>query len=134
VRFLMSAQDLPAGVAWDWIRLLFHPGWIKADCAERGEQTYYDKIKAPILAFTLDKDFLASSPACAKLLREYYSSAESELITLRVADAADPSQLTHLGYFRKKFADSHWSQVAAWLDRKVGELAHSMREPEALTA
>lgn len=133
VRFLMTAQDLPAGVARDWIRLMFHHDWIKGDCAERGEEIHYDQVTAPILALALDKDFLAPAGACAKLLREYYSGAESELITLRVADAADPSQLTHLGYFRRKFADSHWSQVAAWLDRQVGALEHGMREPAALT-
>jgi predicted alpha/beta hydrolase len=134
VRFLMTAQDLPARVARDWIRLVFHRDWIKGYFAERGEEIHYDKITAPILSLALDTDSLARPVSCAKLLREYYSNAESELITLRVADAPDPSQLTHLGYFRRKFADSHWSQVAAWLDRQVGALAHGMREPEALTA
>jgi predicted alpha/beta hydrolase len=134
VRFLMTAQDLPAGVARDWIRLVFHREWIKGHFAERGEEIHYDKIKGPILSLALDTDSLARPAACAKLLREYYGNAESELITLRVADAAEPLQLTHLGYFRKKFADSHWSQVAGWLDRQLAEFAHCMREPEALTA
>jgi predicted alpha/beta hydrolase len=135
VSSLLAAENLPAGVARDWTRLLFHRGWVKGVCAERGEKAYYHEITAPILALSVDTDFYAPPKACAKLLSEYYTGSESELINWRAADAAEPSQLTHLGFFRRKFAESHWSQVAAWLDRRVERLVYPAPESQqALTA
>jgi predicted alpha/beta hydrolase len=132
VRFVMTAQDLPAGVARDWIRQIYHPGWIPGDCAARGEESYYDKFQVPVLSLALDGDALAPPANCAKLLSEYFTGCPSEFVTLRASDAAERAQLTHLGYFRKKFADSRWVQVAAWLDRRVAELA--VQQPQALSA
>ena len=80
---------------------------------------FHDKIKAPILALALQGDPLASPENCRRLLREHYSGAESELITFRGADA--PKRLTHVGYFKRQFAESHWVRVAEWLDRRVAE-------------
>jgi predicted alpha/beta hydrolase len=134
VSSLLPAENLPAGVARDWTRLLFHRGWIKGDCAERGQRAYYHEITAPILALAVDNDFYAPPKACAKLLSEYYTGSESKLITWRAADASEPSQLTHLGFFRRKFADSHWSQLTAWLDRRVEGLERPASEAQALTA
>lgn len=134
VRFLMTAQDLPAGVARDWICAMYHRDHIKGLLAERGEASYFDGVKTPIFALALDTDYIAPPAVCKKLLREYFTAAESELLTLRAADAPAPSQLTHLGYFRKQFAESHWGQVAAWLDRRVDELSSEVDRPQALTA
>lgn len=131
--FLMTAQDLPAGAGWDWVRLMFHRGWIKGDCADRGEAQYYDQIEVPTLALALDKDMYAPPHACARLLREYYRGP-SELVLLRAADSEHPRLLDHLGYFRRQFAESHWSQVTIWLDRQVDALTEGVRVPHALSA
>jgi predicted alpha/beta hydrolase len=136
VRFVMNGQDLPAGVAWEWIRWTMNFGWIAGHFAARSEEIFYAKIKAPIRALALDNDSLATPVNCEKLLREYYSGAQSELVTLRAADAPGSLRLDHLGYFRKGFADSHWSQVAAWLDQRVAQLLgeHVEDARESLTA
>jgi predicted alpha/beta hydrolase len=118
VRLVMNGQDLPAGVAWDWIRWTCHFRWIEG--IFRPEEMYHDKIKAPILALALEGDPLASPENCRRLLREHYCGAESELITFRGVDA--PKRLTHVGYFKRQFAESHWVRVAEWLDRRVAEV------------
>jgi predicted alpha/beta hydrolase len=132
VRLLMAAQDLPAGVAWDWIRWTFHFRWIAGIFAARSEPIYYDKIKAPILALALEGDQLAPPKNCARMLRNYYNGGDSELVVLPNKRGAANAQLSHLGYFRRKFADSHWGQVLTWLDNCVTKAA--THEPQALTA
>jgi predicted alpha/beta hydrolase len=128
VGLLMRAQDLPAGVAWDWMRWTFHFGWIRGVFAKRSEQIYYGEIKAPILALAIEDDSLAPPANCARLLRKYYNGGESELVVLPNSGKQKNPELSHLGYFRRKFSDSHWSQVLSWLDTRV-----TQREPEALT-
>jgi predicted alpha/beta hydrolase len=130
---VMHGQDLPSGVAWEWIRAYGHPRWMAGYFGARAEEIFYQTFKAPILALRLDRDDWAPPDACAKLLREYYSAAPSELLTLRLADAPGPVRLDHLSYFRKQFADSHWGGVVAWLDRRV-EARGSAREQDAACA
>ncbi|HVZ32388.1 MAG TPA: alpha/beta fold hydrolase [Polyangiaceae bacterium] len=128
VHVLMPAtQDLPAGVAREWIRWSFDRNWMAGYFAARSEEIFHAKIKAPILAFALENDWLARVENCEALLHEYYTGAPTEFVTLRTGEAAPG--LDHLRYFKREFADSHWSQVRAWLDRRVAQVRDGQGEP-----
>ncbi len=136
IHLMMPAQDLPADVAWQWIRWSFHPDWLSGYFSARSEEIFHSKFTAPILSLGLEGDRFSPIANCERLLREYYNGAPSEFVTLRADDAPGAARLDHLRYFKREFADTHWSQVRAWLDRRVGEVREGQNKnaPQVLTA
>jgi predicted alpha/beta hydrolase len=136
VRFLMKAQDLPAGVALEWTRWFLHVGWIAGYFRARSEEIFYGKIKAPIRAFALEDDSMGTPANCERLLRDYYNGAPSELTTFRTTDVPESQRPGHLTYFQSRFAESYWTPVLAWLDERSAQAQREAaeREPAALSA
>lgn len=118
-RFVTSGEDLPAGVAREWIDWTLHAGYIKRSVGTSSAQGFhYAEVTAPIRAFAFDDDPMAMPEISQQFLREYYTSAPTEFSVMRASEAPG-GRIGHLGYFRKALADSHWPQVLEWLDSRL---------------
>jgi predicted alpha/beta hydrolase len=119
-RFVSTGEDLPSGVAWEWISWTRQAGYMKRYLSDLQEAFFYPKITAPILAFAVDDDPMATPEQSRKFLSDYYSSAPSTLTVLRAA-AAPKGRVGHLGYFSRSLKNAYWSQVTDWLDLRLAE-------------
>lgn len=123
--FITGGEDLPAGVAREWIEWTRHAGYIARSVGTtHANGFFYPELKAPIRAFAFDDDPMATPENCRQFLSEYYTAAPIDFSTLRAIDAPG-RKIGHLGFFRKELAGTHWPQVADWLD---GRLAKSNRQ------
>jgi predicted alpha/beta hydrolase len=130
-RFVTTGEDLPVGIAREWIRWTLRSGYIAKHL--RGTSGfYYPEITTPIRAFAVDDDPMATPENAAQFLKDYYSAAPTTFSVLRSREAPN-GRVGHLGYFRRALLDAYWSQVLSWLDQRLlqvrGELpSHGPRE------
>ncbi len=113
-RFVTPGQDLPSGVAWEWI------DWTRQSKYMKRRPFHFPRITAPVRAFVVDDDPMATPENARRFLDEYYPSTKAEFTELR-ASSAPQGKVGHLGYFRKGLADVYWSQVGDWLDARVSD-------------
>lgn len=128
-RFVTPGQDLPSGVAWEWIEWTRQSKYMKRRLGDRPNTFHYPEITAPIHAFVVDDDPMATPENGRRFLREYYSKAKAQLIELRAADAPQ-GKVGHLGYFRKGLADVYWSKVGDWLDGRLSDAKNAAAAAE----
>lgn len=123
-RFVTTGQDLPSGVVWEWIAWTRQSKYLGRRLRQRPEAFHYPNITAPIHAFVVDDDPMATPENGRRFLKDYYSNAPAEFTELRAADAPN-GKVGHLGYFRKGLADAYWSKVSSWLDRRLADVKDS---------
>jgi len=104
-------EDLPAGVALEWVRWCRHPEYV---VGALGAHADYARFRAPLRAIAPTDDRYAPLPAVEALLR-LYPSARAEI--RRVAPREVGAQrIGHFGFFRARFRDTLWREAADWLE------------------
>jgi predicted alpha/beta hydrolase len=104
-------EDLPAGVALEWVRWCRHPEYL---VGALGAHADYARFRAPLRIVAPTDDRYAPLPAVEALLR-LYPSAPGEI--RRVAPQAVGAQhIGHFGFFRERFRDTLWREAADWLE------------------
>lgn len=109
LRRLGMGEDLPPGVARDWIRWCRHPDYLFGD---RDLDTRpYATITAPMRAYHASDDPWATRHAVEDL-HGRYPNATCDILTLR-PDAGQA--IGHVAFFRPRAGKAHWPGLAAWL-------------------
>jgi predicted alpha/beta hydrolase len=119
-RFVTPGQDLPSGVAWEWIDWTRQSKYMKRRLGNRVDAFHFPRLTAPVHAFVVDDDPMATPENARRFLDEYYSNTKTELTQLHASDAPH-GKVGHLGYFRKGLADAYWSKVGDWLDARISD-------------
>ncbi|MDX1375335.1 MAG: alpha/beta fold hydrolase [Burkholderiales bacterium] len=104
-------EDLPAGVALEWVRWCRHPEYV---VGVLGAHADYARFRAPLLVISPTDDRYAP-PAAVEALRSLYPAAEVEIrrVTPREVGA---QRIGHFGFFREPFRDTLWREAADWLE------------------
>ncbi|NGY06399.1 alpha/beta hydrolase family protein [Solimonas terrae] len=115
-RRLGLGEDLPAGVAREWIGWCRQPGYFFDDPALQARSRFGDK-KLPLLVLGFTDDPWANPRAIDALVRHF---AQCPLERRQIAPAdVGARAIGHMGFFRQRFSDSLWPQLQAWLDRQL---------------
>jgi predicted alpha/beta hydrolase len=105
-------EDLPAGVALEWVRWCRHPEYVVGALEAHAD---YARFRAPLRIVAPTDDRYAPQAAVEALLR-LYPSAHGEI--RRVAPQEVGAQhIGHFGFFRERFRDTLWREAADWLER-----------------
>jgi predicted alpha/beta hydrolase len=105
-RALRTGEDLPRGVALEWAR------WcMSADY--HGEFAAYARLRAPLLGYSVEDDWIAPIRAVDALHRAFAGCR----VTRRHLTPAQfgVSRLGHFGLFREPAALPVWEEIAEWL-------------------
>jgi len=104
-------EDLPAGVALEWVSWCRHPEYV---VGALGAHAGYAQVRAPLRIIAATDDHYAPLKAVQALL-ELYPAAPGEI--RRVAPQEIGAQrIGHFGYFRDRFRDTLWREAADWLE------------------
>jgi predicted alpha/beta hydrolase len=120
---LKIVGDLPLHVAWQWRRWCLHPDYL---LSEPGARASFDRVKAPILAYSFTDDPLITRAAVERL-NAFYRNAALEHRHEAPADAG-VAQIGHFGFFSEASRETLWKDALAWLRAKA------QRNPEAAVA
>jgi predicted alpha/beta hydrolase len=104
-------EDLPAGVALEWVRWCRHPEYV---VGALGAHASYARFRAPLRAVAASDDRYAPRDAVEALLR-LYPSARSEIRRVTPQEVG-AQRIGHFGFFRDQFRDSLWREAADWLE------------------
>lgn len=116
-RRLGLGEDLPGGVAREWVGWCRRPGYFFDDPTLRARQRFGDK-RLPLLVLGFADDPWANPRAIDALVR-HFGNCTIERRMVAPAELGVPA-IGHMGFFRSRFSDSLWPQLSAWLD---GQLA-----------
>jgi predicted alpha/beta hydrolase len=115
-RALGTGEDLPKGVALEWAR------WCRSR-AYHGEFDGYARLHAPMLAYSIDDDWIAPLPAVEALHRSYTGCS----VTRRhlVPAQLGVPRIGHFGLFREAAIPAVWHDIDRWLTAARLRLSHS---------
>jgi predicted alpha/beta hydrolase len=102
-------QDLPAGVARDWIRWCRDREYLFGDPTL--DTSSYRRVQAPIRSYVITDDPWARSSAVAALHR-HYERCPLELVTITPNDG---TTIGHSGLFRADTGGEYWTALGSWL-------------------
>jgi len=105
-------EDLPAGVALEWVRWCRHPEYVVGALNAHAD---YARFRAPLRVVAPSDDRYAPLPAVEALLR-LYPAAQGEVRRVRPGDVG-ARHIGHFGFFREPFRDTLWREAADWLER-----------------
>ncbi len=105
-------EDLPAGVALEWVRWCRHPQYL---VGALGAHEAYARFRAPLRVVAASDDRYAPLPAVEALLR-LYPAAPGEVRRVTPREVGAP-HIGHFGFFREQFRDTLWRESADWLER-----------------
>lgn len=105
-RTLGTGEDLPRGVALEWAK------WCRSR-AYHGEFARYARLHAPMLAYSIDDDWIAPVAAVDALHRSY-SGCPVTRRHLVPAELGVP-RIGHFGLFRQAATAGVWEEIHRWL-------------------
>ena len=105
-------EDLPAGVALDWVRWCRHPEYV---VGVLGAHVDYARFRAPLRIVAASDDRYAPLEAVEALLK-LYPSVRGEIRRVTPRDIG-ARRIGHFGFFREQFRDTLWREAADWLER-----------------
>lgn len=111
-RRLGLGEDLPAPLMRQWSRWSRLPNYFYDDPAMQARQRAA-RVRMPLLVLGFDDDPWAN-PVAMDLLLAPLLNAQIERRQLAPAAAAVPA-IGHMGFFRKRCAETLWPQVGDWL-------------------
>ena len=111
-RRLRKVGDLPAGVMQQWRQWCLHRDYL-VGCEGDAVRRRYAEVTAPILSLSFTDDHYMSR-ANVESLHGFYCAAPRETRRISPREIGARS-IGHLGFFRKRFAESLWPQAGAWL-------------------
>ncbi len=111
---LRLVGDLPLHVAWQWRRWCLDPRYVMS---EKGARASFDRVTAPILAYSFADDPLISR-AAVESLNGFYRNAALEHRHVAPADVGVDA-IGHFGFFESRSRETLWKQSLAWLRAQV---------------
>jgi predicted alpha/beta hydrolase len=111
--------DLPAGVMHQWRRWCRHPDYLLAH--EPGAREAYARAAFPILSLSFTDDAMMPQ-VNVDTLQAHFRSAPREVRRISPREAGARA-IGHVGFFRRRFADTLWPPVLAWLDARAARPA-----------
>lgn len=108
---LGMGEDLPAGVALEWVRWCRHPEYL---VGALGAHADYAHFRAPLRVVAPTDDRYAPLAAVEALLK-LYPAAQSEIRRVAPRDVG-ARRIGHFGFFREQFRDTLWREGADWLE------------------
>ena len=106
-------EDLPPGVATEWVSWCRHPRYL---VGALGADHAYARVRSPVRAYAISDDPLGPLRA-VEALAGLYPNARWETRRLTPAEVGVKA-LGHFGFFRERFRDSLWREAADWLERQ----------------
>lgn len=100
-----SMEDLPKSVALQWRKWCLSPNYLFDHMEDL--ETYYDKIKCPLVSYSTDNDEFAPKEAVDWLTTKYKNCVRKR-IHLK-SEQIGVKHIGHFGFFKIKFKDSIWS-------------------------
>jgi predicted alpha/beta hydrolase len=107
---LRIVGDLPPNVAWQWRRWCLHPDYL---LVEPGAREAFDRVTAPILAYSFEDDPIITRPAIDALHAAYRNSAVERRHLSPAQMGAE--RIGHFGFFAQASEPTFWSEALAWL-------------------
>ena len=111
---LRMVGDLPANVAWQWRRWCLHPDYL---LVEPGARAAYERVAAPILAYSFEDDPMITRGA-VDALHAAYRNARVERRHVTPADLG-VKRIGHFGFYAPASDSSLWSSSLEWLRGRV---------------
>jgi predicted alpha/beta hydrolase len=105
-------EDLPAGVALEWARWCRQRHYLMDDLGPE-LPSYFESLKAPILAYKISDDSYAPDGAVDALL-DYYRAAPVKVRSVSPGDCGVKG-IGHFGLFREPLKETLWAEIAAWV-------------------
>ena len=105
-------EPLPGSVFRDWARWCRSPRYFFDDPA-LGMAERFSRVETPILSLGLKDDAWGTPKANAGLM-DFYRNAPVEQLWLG-PEHAGGVPIGHLGFFRRRFADTLWPRLTGWL-------------------
>jgi len=104
-------EDLPAGVALEWVRWCRHSEYVVGVLQAHAR---YAEFRAPLRAVVASDDRYAPLAAVEALL-QLYPSAQGEIRCVTPQEVG-ARRIGHFGYFREALRDTLWREAADWLE------------------
>ncbi|MDZ7897477.1 MAG: hypothetical protein U5N85_05545 [Arcicella sp.] len=104
-------EELPKGVALDWITLMTNSNSMLTLSAKSGN--FYETIKKPMLIISISDDQLAPQKAVDELSKRVYKNALTKRLHI-VAEKIKP--IGHLNFFKKQFETDLWTIPTNWIE------------------
>jgi predicted alpha/beta hydrolase len=109
---LKKVGDLPLGVMQQWRRACLDRDYLVGVGGAK-MRADYAAISTPILSLSFTDDEYMSARNTADM-HAFYAGAPREMRRIAPRDIGAKA-IGHFGFFRQRFADSLWPQVAQWL-------------------
>jgi len=104
-------ENLPKGVAYDWITLITHPDSILELTKKTGN--FYADITKPMLMISFSDDQMAPKKTVTELAKKVYTKAQVKELHIQ-ANKNEP--IGHLNFFKKHFEFNLWEIPINWLN------------------
>ena len=104
-------EELPKGVAMDWITLITNPDSMLALTKKTGN--FYETVKHPMLIISISDDQMAPKKAVDELSKRVFKNALIERLHI-VAEKQKP--IGHLNFFKKQFEEDLWTIPTNWIE------------------
>ncbi|HEY0740538.1 MAG TPA: alpha/beta fold hydrolase [Chryseosolibacter sp.] len=104
-------EDLPAGVAWQWLRWAQSSNFLFDEFPE--EKKRFESLQVPALMINFTDDKIAPAPAVADLMAKYPKIKWSQWQLS--PDDVMQKRIGHFGFFRKDMQQSLWTETAGWM-------------------
>ena len=120
-RWLHLLEDLPAGVALEWANRRQPDFWWNRKTPDGAVDTAWREsalgrfraIRARTLSLRFSDDAFATEAATDRILGLYRNCPSTRRIVR--PDDVGGQKIGHFGFFRSRFSDTLWPQVAEWL-------------------
>ncbi|MFK7787411.1 MAG: alpha/beta fold hydrolase [Crocinitomicaceae bacterium] len=104
---LSGMENLPKNVANQWRNWGKNEAYILGDVSIK--QTFYDKIKGDLTAFSIDDDPYAPKKAVQWMV-DQYAHSKKRSVHLKPADLGT-KKIGHFGVFKERFKETIWIQL-----------------------
>lgn len=111
-RRLKIIGDVPSGVMRQWRRWCMKPDYLLAH--EPGAREAYARARFPILSLSFTDDLMMPQ-VNIDTLQAHFRNATRQVRRIAPSEAGAKS-IGHVGFFRRRFADSLWPIVTDWFD------------------
>lgn len=113
-------EDYPKGVALEWARWSRYERYIRDERAQwvSNAPLYFDNLTAPILAYSIEDDFIAQEKAVLSLMK-FYTNARVHEHRHIVPAQYHIKRIGHSGFFRT-VVKPVWIGLVDWLQQQHG--------------
>ncbi len=104
-------ENLPKNMAYEWAKWGKRKNYLMN--YHNHNNTYFSKIKAPILVLSFPRDRYASKKTVDWLANQFKNASVDRRHL--VPEELGVEEIGHFGFFREKFSDSLWKMIEEWM-------------------